>query len=88
MAPNGITYGTIILGLALGALGHTGDETAAHSGHSHDQDTQETYPMTYFTLGDHQLAMQAHVVLMTLSWIIILPIGTTSGSHVLFAGRC
>ena len=83
MAPIRSIHASILLSLVLGVLGHAEDEMAAHGGQSHDQETSGPYPMTYFTLGDHQFAMQAHVVLMILSWIIVLPIGNSSSIHVL-----
>ncbi|KAL2808903.1 hypothetical protein BJX63DRAFT_435707 [Aspergillus granulosus] len=76
MASIRIIHVVIILSMVLSAYGHTNDEIAAHSGESHDRETPETYPTTYFTLETHQLAMQAHICLMILSWIIILPIAT------------
>ncbi|KAI0127969.1 hypothetical protein BJ170DRAFT_397076 [Xylariales sp. AK1849] len=35
----------------------------------------DSYPPTYFTNPDHRGVMYAHVALMVISWIIVLPIG-------------
>lgn len=34
------------------------------------------YPPTYFSLSDHSGLMYAHICLMTLSWVFVLPVGT------------
>lgn len=76
MASSRVIYMLSTLSMVLGASGHTANEMAAHSGGSHAaQETPETYPTTYFTLDTQQLAIQAHISLMILSWFIILPIG-------------
>ena len=76
-------YILTMLNMFLGASGHTDNEIVARHGGSHaSQETQETYPTTYFTSGNYQVAIQVHIGFMILSWFIILPIGKSPGFHL------
>lgn len=56
---------------------------AAHNGGPHAaQETPGTYPTSYFTSDSSQVAIQAHIILMILSWFIVLPIGTSPILHL------
>ena len=80
MASSRFIYALATLSMALGVSGHGDHEMASHSGGSHAaQETPKSYPETYFTLDAHQLAIQAHIGLMIIAWVIILPIGKSFG---------
>ena len=36
---------------------------------------EQDYPPTYFALIDHRSLIYAHIALMAISWIIVLPVG-------------
>lgn len=73
------TAGRVALGLfvALPFVLADGDHHDHHHGeaaaeHSHDD---SDYPMTYFALPDFAGLIYAHIVLMTIAWVFVLPIG-------------
>lgn len=45
-----------------------------------DQQDSE-YPPTYFAHPEHVHVLYAHIALMTVAWVILLPIGKSSRSH-------
>ncbi|KFA79125.1 hypothetical protein S40288_05710 [Stachybotrys chartarum IBT 40288] len=72
------TAGRVALGLlvALPFVLADGDHHDHHHGeaaaeHSHDD---SDYPMTYFALPDFAGLIYAHIVLMTIAWVFVLPI--------------
>jgi uncharacterized protein DUF2427 len=81
------TTAFVVLALLPAALGH-GDEhghdaamghSMADEGHDHAAPDAPTpgdeYPDTYFALADHAGLMYAHIALMILAWIFVLPVG-------------
>jgi hypothetical protein len=40
-----------------------------------DQQDDTEYPPNYFAHPEHRQVMYAHIVLMTLAWVIFLPVG-------------
>lgn len=74
--------GAAVLGLLVPtALAHGGDE-GGHGGHGGMEMTdadkpkpEEEYPLTYFAHPDHKTAIYAHIALMVLAWVFILPVG-------------
>lgn len=73
---------SFMLLIAPGVSGHMDKETTSHGVGTHEaKDNPKTYPPTYFTSGTHQLEMNAHIALMTISWFILLPIGTIPIFH-------
>ena len=78
--------GVVLLGLVASVVAHGHDEEmttdTAMSAPSIARPTILTasnstaaVPHTYFQLGEHSNLMSAHIVLMTLGWLFILPIG-------------
>lgn len=70
----------LVLGLSLtpNVLAH-GDESSGHeNGHDGGNVTieEKEYQPTYFSHPDHAGVMYAHIILMVVSWVFILPIGT------------
>jgi hypothetical protein len=70
-------------------LTHVSRALADGHGHGHDhgvQDESETIqgikdeldngPRTYFALSDNSGLIYSHIALMTIAWIVILPVGT------------
>lgn len=43
-------------------------------------------PQTYFQYGEHTGVMVAHIVLMTLAWVFILPIGELFEKYLVLFG--
>jgi hypothetical protein len=82
------TASTYVLGLALlpVVLGH------AHGQDVHDHNNDDVHggpqfeeePDSYFGLKDHANVIYAHILLMTLAWVFILPIGKYSVALLLF----
>ena len=78
MSPFGgftIRLASALIALALPTvLAHGG----GHEGVTGEADTpkdESEYPPTYFSLADHAGLMYAHIGLMTLAWVFILPVG-------------
>lgn len=46
----------------------TASPTTTSTGSAHD-------PMSYFAYGDHSTSIICHIVMMTLAWVFVLPIG-------------
>lgn len=57
-----------VLGLVPAVLGH-GDDMKMEKGEA------DKYPPTYFAHPEHQTAIYAHIGLMVLGWVFVLPIG-------------
>lgn len=74
--------GAAVFGLLVPTvLAHGGDE-GGHSGHGGMEMTdadkprpEEEYPLTYFAHPDHKTAIYAHIALMVLAWVFMLPVG-------------
>ena len=49
-------------------MGHSSPEPTATSGSSQ--------PASYFQYGEHSGWIMAHIILMTIAWVFILPIGS------------
>ncbi|KAK3376010.1 hypothetical protein B0T24DRAFT_213445 [Lasiosphaeria ovina] len=64
----------IILGLLPGALAHGDDDMEMGEG-SDKPLPDDQYPPNYFGLADHRGLIYAHIALMVLAWIFILPVG-------------
>ena len=82
-SPNFVTFsGAVLLGLASVAVAHGHDEDMNMNmgGPSVAQPTTAsganvTFAETYFRHGEHSGLLGAHIFLMTIAWIFILPIG-------------
>lgn len=71
---------TLVLGLVLlpAVLAH-GDGADEHEGHDGgDSKGDGSSPDTYFAHTEHAGVLVAHVALMTLAWVAVLPVGTRS----------
>lgn len=53
------------------------------SGHSNTLNIQCEAPMSYFTCGKHSGIIIAHILLMILGWVLVLPSGEQSFNEVL-----
>lgn len=62
------------LSLALPVLAH-GDDMDMGAEQAAAQPDDAEYPPTYFALEDHRRVLFAHIALMTLAWVIFLPVG-------------
>jgi hypothetical protein len=58
--------------MAHGEQTQGGDDSHAHVVEHTDQ---MEYPPTYFAHGEHGGLMYAHIALMVISWVIVLPVG-------------
>lgn len=74
-----IFYLFIVLGFTSAALGHGGDEHMNMN--SSNIITALVDQDTYFHLVDFASLMRLHIVLMTISWVFILPAGLYSSLH-------
>lgn len=63
-----------ILGALPAVLAHGDDEGEGMPAPQEDQKL-DSYPPTYFSHPEHQGVMYAHIVLMVLGWVFVLPIG-------------
>lgn len=71
------------------ALAHGGDEMEAmpeqsgHDAHAHVAEPVDDieYPPTYFAHGEHVGLMYAHIGLMAIAWILVLPLGVYNLSY-------
>ncbi|KAH7129308.1 hypothetical protein B0J13DRAFT_645138 [Dactylonectria estremocensis] len=75
------TAGVLIVVLAFLPLilahgsGHDESETSSHADEqSETNKTDVGYPPTYFTHTDHVSAIYAHIAIMTLAWVFVLPV--------------
>jgi hypothetical protein len=74
--------GAVLLGLASVAVAHGHDEDMnmdmgdpAIARPTITSAANVVAPSTYFRYGEHSGLMMAHIVLMTIAWVFILPIG-------------
>ena len=70
-----------VLGLVPTALAH-GDEMDASMGMGEKQpkpDEQDYLP-TYFAHPEYRSAIYAHIILMVIGWVIMLPVGESTTS--------
>ena len=73
----------VLLGLVPAALGHGGETEGMDMGMDMGMDTtvdqarpdEGDYPPTYFTHPEHRGAIYAHIALMVVSWVFMLPVG-------------
>lgn len=74
----------VVLGIVPLAVAHGAHEAGADAmemdmGMAHGADEpkaeSKSYPPTYFALADHVGIMYAHIGVMVLAWIFVLPIG-------------
>lgn len=65
------------LSLVPAVAAHGGDHEGGESGMNMDMKDKklDSYPATYFSHPEHQGAMYAHVALMSLAWVVMLPMG-------------
>jgi hypothetical protein len=73
--PPRLLHVAMALAMAAGAFGHVDEDIAQHGSKSNDGEHTKQYPATYFTLKSHQVIIQAHITLMIISWVIMMPIG-------------
>jgi hypothetical protein len=85
----------LLLGLASITLAHSNDEDAAmdmkDSGMSHSGasihttvNSTDTQPLSYFRNREHSGLILAHIVLMSVGWIIVLPLGLPASNYRLY----
>jgi len=82
-SPKFVTFtSAILLGLTSVAVAHGHDEdmnmNMGESSITHPTMTSGanvTLPETYFRYGEHSGLLAAHIFLMTIAWVFILPIG-------------
>jgi hypothetical protein len=74
--------GGLLLALASAAVAHDHDDDMEISSSMPDMlrptlaaSSDVPAPETYFNYGEHAGFMTAHILLMTISWVFILPIG-------------
>ncbi len=65
-----------VLGLVPTALAH-GDDMNMEKSEADMPLPEDQYPPTYFALADHRGAIYAHIGLMVLAWVFMLPTGKT-----------
>lgn len=63
-----------VLGLVPAVLAH-GDDMKMEKGEADKPRPADEYPPTYFAHPEHQTAIYAHIGLMVLGWVFVLPIG-------------
>lgn len=68
---------TAALSLVPAVAAHGGHQESGESGMDMDMKDEklDSYPVTYFSHPEHQTVMYAHVALMSLAWVIVLPVG-------------
>ena len=69
-----VVAGVAVLGLLPAALAH-GDDMSMEKGEVDQPRPADQYPPTYFAHPDHRTAIYAHIVLMVLGWVFVLPSG-------------
>lgn len=81
-APNSAILGALLLGLASAVVAHGGDEemnmkmgNSAVVSPAASSSAEGQAPNTYFRYGEHSGILMAHIFLMTIAWVFILPIG-------------
>jgi hypothetical protein len=80
LSPRSISRTSVVLlGLASIAVAHGHDEdmgmNMASTEASRPTLSTVASPETYFNYGEHSGLMMAHIVIMTVCWIFVLPIG-------------
>jgi hypothetical protein len=79
MTPLAATAATLaFLALLPVSLAHGGDEGGMDMGAQESKPDPNSYPPTYFALPDHAGVLYAHIVLMMLAWVVVLPVGKSS----------
>jgi len=67
-----------VLGVLPAALAH-GDDMNMEKGEADTPLPEDQYPPTYFALPDHRATVYAHIGLMVLGWVFMLPAGKLAG---------
>lgn len=71
--------GVALLGLLPLAIAHGHDEamdmTTERPTISTESDSAVADPRSYFRYGEHSSLMVGHILLMTIGWVFVLPIG-------------
>jgi len=70
----------VALGLVPAALAH-GDDMNMAKGEVDSPLPEDEYPPTYFALADHRVVIYAHIGLMVLAWVFLLPPGKLDISY-------
>ena len=65
---------TLVLSLLPVVLAHGGGKEHVEVHTDEPKDNSE-YPPTYFAHPDHVGVIYAHIALMTLAWVFVLPVG-------------
>jgi hypothetical protein len=67
----------VLLGLAIvpAVLAHGDEDMDMGAGAEQPKPDQDSYPPTYFTLAEHAGVMYAHIGLMVIAWVFVLPTG-------------
>jgi hypothetical protein len=69
-----VLVGLVLVPLALADGDHLHGAKAESQAHNDDSQNDAEYPPTYFALADHANLIYAHIALMTIAWVFILPI--------------
>jgi hypothetical protein len=83
-----LVAGALVLGLASVANAH-GDDMGMDMGMEMSMATETalpantTYPPTYFAHPEHVRTIYAHIILMTVGWVLILPVGRWTSSRLI-----
>jgi hypothetical protein len=75
-----VLVGLVLVPLALADGDHLHGAKAESQAHNDDSQNDAEYPPTYFALADHANLIYAHIALMTIAWVFILPIGKSQVS--------
>ena len=73
MGPTTLTAAT--LGLVVAVMAHGDDDNMDMAGGNSPVPNSDSYPPTYFALADHAGVMYAHIAVMLISWVVVLPAG-------------
>jgi hypothetical protein len=72
-----IIFALTVLGLVSAVVAHGDDEMDMKMGAADQPHPEDAYPPTYFALRDHSNIIYAHMGLMTVAWVFMLPPGKT-----------
>lgn len=80
---NGVALTTLLPFLALAHEdgGHMNQDGGYLNFYNGSSPEESSTPMTYFHDAEHSNLMVAHIVLMTLAWVFVLPIGLYPFMH-------
>ena len=80
-----LVAGAAVLGLLPTALAH-GDDMNMEKDEADKPRPADEYPPTYFAHPEHQTVIYAHILLMVLAWVFVLPVGELGASSQLLGG--